>query len=758
MDHDIAQNEIDYSEESSARRANAALNCVRRGWPVVPLHDVTMGFCSCGDTSEKHMSTSAGKHPLANGWGPGAIRDESIVTAMFAGRPSMNFGIKTGLESGVWALDVDPVHEGDKRLAELTKEHGALPDTYTQRTGSGGLHHLFSLPADFTPTNSKGSLPVGLDVRGEGGFIVAAPCRSGVGAYEILLDLPVAAAPDWLLEMIRPRVPVDVEHRAALEQWDNPLLAGQNDRLVRYGHAAMLAELALLEHAVPGSRGSTAHRVACNLIELINSPWSGVTEDVAKTYFGVAAERAMRFGGGFDQREAWGAWGSAARKIGARGRAAPDVVAGGVLLGWNQLGGVPPFSPNGSPQLHAGPLGIGTLGTSETPNGSVPPMGTGFPTLDVGPAQGVIDLVPSMGLGVPSGNSDIDPVQSLISKFLDSDALAALPPPEWLIKDWIPAGGLIHTVGQPGHGKSFVALDQAMHVALGREWHGFRVRKARVGYMVAEGASGMGQRVKAWCKRFNGGAKVEGITFIPFPIQAGDNAAWEVWLAACVRLGLEYIVFDTQARITVGMEENSAKEMGIFVEQVERLRRATGATINIVHHQDKGGRSARGSSAMHGAVAAQIDVTRAGDRVTSMVTKQKDAEIGAPLTLQLVSEHVGYASPPAGEGVGWAVSAAAEPIWAGVLVEVDQIDAAKWAEQDANGKVLMVLADIFPHRGATQAQACAEAVKRGLSKTSAYRAWDALQASHLIAKAVVDDVPTGKWVVVPVEQRPRSES
>lgn len=707
-------------EDSTAPRLNAALSCIRRGWPVVPLHDVVMGYCSCGDTSAKHQDSSAGKHPLAKAWGPQALADEAHVSAMFGGRPGMNFGIKTGKQAGVWVLDVDPKNGGDLALAELCKEHGALPDTYSQRTGSGGVHYFFALPHDFTPTNSPGSLPTGLDVRGEGGFVVAAPCRSGIGPYEVLLDLPVTPAPDWLLEMIRPRVPADIEHKAALSQWDHPAAAGQGDRLVRYAYAAALAELTELQEAPVGRRGWTAHKVACSLIELVNSPWSGISEETAREWFGVAAQRAMRFGGAFDQAEAWSAWGSAAKKIGARGRAAPDGPAGGVLIPWGELGGVPPFSPSGT---------IGTIG--------IPESGTmnGSGSFDIGPAQGMsVDTI---------GHAGQDPVDAMISTWLDGDTLAALPPPKWLIRDWIPRNALVQTVGQPGHGKSFVALDQALHLALGREWHGARVERARVGYMVAEGAPGMGQRVKAWQQRFNGGARVDGIWYIPYPIQAGDNERWEVLMAACVRLGLEYIVLDTQARVTVGMEENSAKEMGVFVDQVERLRRVTGATVNLVHHQTKAGGSARGSGAMLGALHTEITVSRLGGQVTSTVTKQKDAEACQPLVLQLVNEKVGIQ-----EAAGW-ISGVAEPIYAAVLVDTDPLKAAEEALTEAQGTVLAVIRDEH-WRGALKSEIriSATAKPNCKSRETFNKAWNTLLDKKLIGRLIEEDRPTQKWIAV----------
>lgn len=345
-----------------------------------------------------------------------------------------------------------------------------------------------------------------------------------------------------------------------------------------------------------------------------------------------------------------------------------------------------------------------------------------------------------------------DPVAAMISTFLDSEGLAALPPPRWLIKDWVPLEGLVQTVGQPEHGKSFVALDQAMHVALGRAWHGHRVEKVRVGYLVAEGASGMGQRVKAWQKRFNESAPVEDISFIPYPIQVSDHALWDLFIAACVRMRFGYLVVDTQARVTVGMEENSAKEMGMFVEQVERLRRATRATVNIVHHQGKSGGTARGSGAMLGAVHTEITVSRTENRVTAMVTKQKDAEKAKPLTLQLVSEKVGYLPIEAVEG-GWTVNAVAEPVWAGVLMEVDAVNVALWATQEPKEQLLTVLRDVFPEHGATQAQTVSEAVSRGMSRSAAYRAWSNIWSEGKIRKVFVNDKETGRYVCVPLEER-----
>lgn len=726
---------------ATAPRLIAALSFVRRGWPVVPLHDVSMGFCSCNDGSEKHAASSAGKHPIARNWQHSSITDEEIMRGFFAGRPGMNFGVKTGQQAGIWVLDVDPKHDGDKRLAELTTQHGNLPDTYTQRTGSGGLHHFWSLPVDFTPTNSRGSLPPGLDVRGEGGFVVAAPCVSGIGPYETLLDLPLAGAPEWLLDMIRPRIPADIEHRAAMRHWDHPSVAAMGERGQRYAAAVLLDELNKLANAVPGERGFTAYRVACNLLELVNSPWAGLPEDQARAGFAQAATMAMRHGGSFDEREAWAAWGSAAARVGTRGRAAPHSGAGGVLLGWNQLGGVPPFG--GSLPAGREPENSmwGSIGIDSQESANFVPLNGDSGTKSSQTARDQLlsasrlrdDFPTEINHSQESANPG-DLADALISKFLTMDQLAALPPPSWLINGWLTLDACSWIVGAPGSGKSFAGLSMALSVATGRAWYGQEVKQGNVGYVVAEGAAGMHKRSVAWCKTFNDGVSADAVRFLPMPVQASDFPAWDALIAAAARMRLALVVLDTQARVTVGMKENAGEDMGLFVEQVERLRRATGACVLVVHHVPKGGATLRGHGSLEGAAQTIVSVAKGTDNlVTLRVDKQKDDEPPLPKTLRLVGIGVGAAHD------GWG----APEVKGAVLVNVDALDAAQEMGLNTLGKVARVLKENFANGGATKAEAKAVALDRfGVGRSAFYRAWDELEKRKLLTIVFIDDKPT----------------
>jgi hypothetical protein len=114
----------------------------------------------------------------------------------------------TGERSDIWVLDVDLDAEkgidGPAELRELEKKHGPLPATTTVRTPRGGLHVYFRHAEGVT--NSPGRLPLGIDVRGEGGYVLLPPSETQDGPYEVEHRAKVAEAPEWLLELVKERV------------------------------------------------------------------------------------------------------------------------------------------------------------------------------------------------------------------------------------------------------------------------------------------------------------------------------------------------------------------------------------------------------------------------------------------------------------------------------------------------------------------------------------------------------------------------
>jgi hypothetical protein len=143
-----------------------------------------------------------GKSPLFQGWQDKATRDADAVRAMWARWPEANVGIATGAPSGVWVLDIDG-DAGEQSLRELELEHSALPATVEAITGGGGRHLLWRMPAGRLVVNSASHIGAGIDVKGDGGLIVAPPSIHPNGrTYRWSVDSAkeFAEAPAWLLE------------------------------------------------------------------------------------------------------------------------------------------------------------------------------------------------------------------------------------------------------------------------------------------------------------------------------------------------------------------------------------------------------------------------------------------------------------------------------------------------------------------------------------------------------------------------------
>lgn len=215
-------------------------------------------------------------------------------------------------------------------------------------------------------------------------------------------------------------------------------------------------------------------------------------------------------------------------------------------------------------------------------------------------------------------------LDTLRAALVDSEGLDSLPEPEFLIRGVLYLDSVAWLQGRPGSGKSFLALDIAACVAADEPWQGNVVEPVNVLYVVGEGTSGLRQRVRAWESAMSQELG-EVLQFLPVAVQAMNGGDWDALIELAASEPYRLIVLDTQARLTVGMEENSAKDMGVFVRQLERLRAATGACVLVVHHQGRVGEHMRGSTAMEGAATTVIQVSKEDDLVTVKCLKQKDA-------------------------------------------------------------------------------------------------------------------------------------
>lgn len=226
------------------------------------------------------------------------------------------------------------------------------------------------------------------------------------------------------------------------------------------------------------------------------------------------------------------------------------------------------------------------------------------------------------------------------SRLLTAAQLAALKPPEWLVDGLMPERGTWRLYGPSGSYKSFVALSLAAEIGRGGEWSGKKCQKGDVLYIVAEGAPGMSKRVRAWEKHHN--EEMRGVTFAPWPLQIGGQD-WTDLVEHARRVRYAFVVFDTQARVTAGKEENSAKDMGIVMHYLTSLAEECDGAVGTVHHTGYNTDHARGSTAIFAAVDTELSVTKSGEFARITVAKQKDGEDGTTHTLTRVVIDVGDA-------------------------------------------------------------------------------------------------------------------
>jgi hypothetical protein len=190
----------DLSSPPPADHLEAALSYARRGWAVFPLHNpVESGICSC---AAGKACRSIGKHPRTRQGLKDATTNEQQVRAWWRRWPQANVGLAMGKISNLVALDVDPRSGGDASLAELFDEHGAFPATLEALTGGGGFHFLFSHPG-VKFKNSSSVLGEGLDIKTDGGYIVAAPSLHASGKrYKWRGTVEPSPMPSWLLTLL----------------------------------------------------------------------------------------------------------------------------------------------------------------------------------------------------------------------------------------------------------------------------------------------------------------------------------------------------------------------------------------------------------------------------------------------------------------------------------------------------------------------------------------------------------------------------
>jgi len=208
------------------------------GWKLFPCHHVKNGICSCGDEN----CDSPGKHPRVQNGVKAATSNIDQLRAWWQQFPGCNWGLATGQPSGVIAIDIDQRKGGFESFEEYEAGRHAPGDfgaTLLAKTGGGGRHIILRAP-DAPVKNRVNWLP-GVDIRGDGGYVILAPgSHISGGTY-------------------------------AWENWGSPIMSAPEDFLADAaagagGSASVIAAGGSMLDPIPeGKRNDTLFRRACSL-------------------------------------------------------------------------------------------------------------------------------------------------------------------------------------------------------------------------------------------------------------------------------------------------------------------------------------------------------------------------------------------------------------------------------------------------------------------------------------------------------------
>ena len=186
----------------AADRLAILLNYAARGWKLLPIYEALGGKCACGKAD---CNKERGKHPRTKNGLKDASDDLAQIQIWNRQWPHANWALRTGAESGVIAIDID-----DAELAQTALDGKLLPETLVNQTARG-FHCIYRHPNNGKILNKLYGKTLGIDIRGDDGYIIIAPSMHASGSPYTWHDLntPIAPLPDGLLEAL------EINHREA---------------------------------------------------------------------------------------------------------------------------------------------------------------------------------------------------------------------------------------------------------------------------------------------------------------------------------------------------------------------------------------------------------------------------------------------------------------------------------------------------------------------------------------------------------------
>lgn len=546
--------------------------------------------------------------PLVEEWQKRATTDPATIEKWWAVWPDANIAIHC---RQLLVLDIDKKKgkSGFESLAKLQRQQGQLPETLTNCTPSGGEHRLFSLPAGHPGvSNSAGKLGVGLDVRGNAGYIVAPGSEVSGVRYRFAANVPIAPAPQWLLELCTtaavkpsnagpvPDAPAEVLERA--REWLNAQPG-----------------------AVQGQGGDArTFTVACGLRD-----------------FGVSADQAVELLDGWNGRcsPPW----------------APDELRIKVRNAFAYAG-----SPPGTKAVLPGDFPVvdplahlpgyaeakDLLDRVRAEGWKLKPKGDGIVAMLEGDEKDPAFAARVEQIRTELPAATVRTVQSKFWRMSDIDVSEATRN-DYIVKGFLQKKRFALLFGQPGEGKTFCALALGYAVASGKPFLGqIRVKRGSVLFLAYESPGSLKNREIAIAQQFGIDDNLIGAPAdFNLKTEEGRKELGQMVADVVAETGpLSLIIIDTWARLLsrAGVDENDATEVGNIVRTLEMLVESSGASVLCIAHSGKDrSLGVRGSSALKAAISTELEV----DNRTLYTRKQRDIEEHAPVGFDLTPVTIG---------------------------------------------------------------------------------------------------------------------
>ena len=562
-----------------------ALASYRRGFRVFP-------------TRPTDAKKARPKQP--KGWAVAA--DEQMIRGYWAQRPDSNYGIiakkfGTGKQK-LLLLDVDNKpklgKDGLGTLQRLEQEHGPLPATYTQGSPSGGKHFIFLAPRRMRVTTNRAG--PGIDTPWM--VVGAGSRRPGGGEYTVLVDAPVAEAPQWLLDLVG----FD-DDRATL---DIPVPGTTKDDDRCDGRKFLASPRAEVSPTASGTN-SAAYKTACQLRVDFDYAEQDALDDMLEFYlprcaFGVEADldHCIR-----------------------------EPIHNAFHYARGKLSGV-----NAKKEF--------TVWVNPNPPGAEPAEDTTEAEQTAGKPDDKASTSESAE-GTSAG------AKALPFECFD-DIKPDLKRP-WLVKHWLGAGGSSLFYGPKGSNKTFLLAHTALCIAMGWDWFGHKVQQGPVLYCALEGGHGFKFRIEAMKLAHGLAGKHVPIYVVTKPLNLSRATRQTTDEIIATMREIEkregqmpvFGIVDTVHRALHGADENDSAAVGAFIANLDYVRHATGAHMTGIHHTGKNkANGPRGSSAFGGDVDTMIYVDQGKASIPEGdMGKQRDGAAGGAIGFRRVDVDLG---------------------------------------------------------------------------------------------------------------------